>query len=261
MELVDIGANLTHASFVHDFDQVLARARGVGVSRLVVTGTSAAESAAALELAERHPGLLYATAGVHPHHAAQFTADTESELGALLADARVRAVGETGLDYHRDYSPRPAQLFAFERQVGLALETGKPLFLHQREAHDDLVAVLKPVRDRITRAVAHCFTGDKRELFDYLDLDFHIGITGWICDERRGEHLRALVREIPAERLLLETDCPYLLPRTLAPKPAHRRNEPMYLKHICEEVARDRGEAPEATAAASTAAARAFFGI
>ena len=261
MDLVDIGANLTHASFVHDFDQVLARARGVGVSRLVVTGTSAAESQAALELAERHPGVLYATAGVHPHHAAQFTAETESELAALLGDARVRAVGETGLDYHRDYSPRPAQLFAFERQVGLALATGKPLFLHQREAHDDLVAVLKPVRDRITRAVAHCFTGDKRELFDYLDLDFHIGITGWICDERRGEHLRALVREIPADRLLLETDCPYLLPRTLSPKPAHRRNEPMYLKHICEEVVRDRGEAPEVTAAATTAAARAFFGI
>jgi len=108
---------------------------------------------------------------------------------------------------------------------------------------------------------AHCFTGDKRELFDYLDLDFHIGITGWICDERRGEHLRSLVREIPADRLLLETDCPYLLPRTLSPKPAHRRNEPMYLKHICEEVARDRGEAPEVTAAATTAAARAFFGI
>jgi len=261
MDLVDIGANLTHASFVHDFDDVLARARGVGVSRLVVTGTSAAESAAALELAGRHPGVLYATAGVHPHHAGQFTADTESELAALLGDARVRAVGETGLDYYRDLAPRAAQLFAFERQVGLALDTGKPLFLHQREAHDDLVAVLRPVRDRIARAVAHCFTGDRRELYDYLDLDFHIGITGWICDERRGAHLRELVREIPANRLLLETDCPYLLPRTLEPKPAHRRNEPMYLEHICEEVARDRGEPAERTAADTTAAAERFFDL
>ena len=259
MRFFDIGANLSHSAFSQDLPQTIERARQAGVTRMVVTGTTVDESMAAIRIAEEFG--LHATAGVHPHHAAEFTAETESELAGLLRDARVRAVGETGLDYYRDYAPRAAQLFAFERQVGLALATGKPLFLHQREAHDDLVAVLKPVRDRIARAVAHCFTGDKRELFDYLDLDFHIGITGWICDERRGEHLRALVREIPADRLLLETDCPYLLPRTLAPKPAHRRNEPMYLKHICEEVARDRGEAPEVTAAASTAAARAFFGI
>src|SRR5262249_34453100 len=133
----------------------------------------------------------------------------------------------------------------------------------------DLVAVLKPVRDRISRAVAHCFTGDKRELYDYLDLDFHIGITGWICDERRGAHLRELVREIPANRLLLETDCPYLLPRTVEPKPprpvepkpAPGPNEPMYLKHIGEEVARDRGEPVERTAVATTTSAEAFFDI
>ena len=261
MELIDIGINLTHDSFDADRDAVLARAREAGVVQMVITGSSEESTIKARELARAHPGKLFSTAGVHPHHAGQFTADTESELAGLLGDARVRAVGETGLDYYRDLAPRAAQLFAFERQVGLALATGKPLFLHQREAHDDLVAVLKPVRDRIARAVAHCFTGDRRELYDYLDLDFHIGITGWICDERRGAHLRELVREIPPGRLMLETDCPYLLPRTLQPKPAHRRNEPMYLKHICEEVARDRGEAPEVTAAATTAAARAFFGI
>ena len=261
MDLIDIGANLTHASFAHDFADVMRRAHAAGVSRMVVTGTSAAESKAALLLAQEYAGTLYATAGVHPHHAHEFTDETESELRGLLGQPEVRAAGETGLDYFRDYSPRAAQLFAFERQVGLALETGKPLFLHQREAHDDLVAVLRPVRDRISRAVAHCFAGDRRELYDYLDLDFHIGITGWICDERRGAHLRELVREIPPNRLLLETDCPYLLPRTLEPKPAHRRNEPMFLRHICEEVARDRGEPAEDTAAATTAAACAFFGI
>src|SRR5258706_3908676 len=165
MDLIDIGANLTHPSFAHDLDAVLARAQAAGVAQMVVTGANGAGSQEALALAMRHPGVLYASAGVHPHHAAEFNAETEALLRELLTKPQVRAVGETGLDYFRDYSPPPAQLFAFERQVGLALDTGLPLFLHQREAHDDLVAILKPVRGRIARAVAHCFTGDKRELY------------------------------------------------------------------------------------------------
>jgi TatD DNase family protein len=117
------------------------------------------------------------------------------------------------------------------------------------------------VRDKVPAAVVHCFTDTREAQHDYLDLDCHIGITGWICDERRGTHLRECVREIPANRLLLETDAPYLLPRTVRPQPSHRRNEPMYLAHICEEVARDRGEPAETTAANATAAARAFFAL
>ena len=132
---------------------------------------------------------------------------------ALLREPDVRAAGETGLDYHRDYSPREAQRFAFERQLALGIEAGKPLFPHQRDTHEEVVAIVRAVRDRIGRAVVHCFTGDRRELHDYLDLDLHIGITGWICDERRGLHLRELVRDIPAGRLMIETDAPYLLPR------------------------------------------------
>ncbi|HVF35216.1 MAG TPA: TatD family hydrolase [Candidatus Saccharimonadia bacterium] len=261
MELVDIGANLTHESFRHDFAAVLERARAHHVAQLVVTGASAEGSEQALALAEAHPGLLHATAGVHPHHASDYTGETDALLRSLAAERCVVAVGETGLDYHRDYSPRAAQLFAFERQLEIALDTGKPMFLHQRDAHDDLVAVLKPVRDRIARAVVHCFTDDRRALYACLDLDLHIGITGWICDERRGTHLRELVKEIPSNRLMLETDAPYLLPRTVKPAPSHRRNEPMYLAHIAEEVARDRGETLETLAAATTATARAFFGL
>ncbi|MBS0486776.1 MAG: TatD family hydrolase, partial [Proteobacteria bacterium] len=116
-------------------------------------------------------------------------------------------------------------------------------------------------RGRIGPAVVHCFTGTKNELFDYLDRDFHIGITGWICDERRGTHLRELVKAIPGNRLMLETDAPYLLPRTVKPVPSHRRNEPMYLAHICAEVARDRGEDVAVTAANASATAREFFGL
>ena len=259
--LIDIGANLNHNSFAHDLDAVLMRAREHGVAQMVVTGADAQGARAARALAQAHPHVLFATAGVHPHHAADFNADTEALLREYHALPEVVAVGETGLDYYRDLSPRAAQLFAFERQLELAAVCGKPLFLHQRDAHADLLGCMDNVRGRVSRAVVHCFTGDQRELFDYLDRDFYIGITGWICDERRGTHLRKLVKSIPADRLMLETDAPYLLPRNVKPMPAHRRNEPMYLAHICAEVARDRGEDIAVTATNATATTREFFGL
>jgi TatD DNase family protein len=141
------------------------------------------------------------------------------------------------------------------------VETGKPLFLHQRDAHADFITCLDHVRDRISRAVVHCFTGERDELVAYIDRGFYVGVTGWICDERRGQHLRELVKLIPADRLMLETDAPYLLPRDLHPKPSHRRNEPMYLAHICAAVAAARGERAEVTAELTTANARRFFGV
>ena len=261
VELIDIGANLTHESFRADFDAVLDRARRHGVGRIVVTGASAGGSRAALELAREHPGFLYATAGVHPHHAHEVDDATLALLRELAAEPEVRAVGETGLDYYRNFSPHAAQIAAFERQLAIAIDTGKPLFLHQRDAHADFIACLDNVRGRIARAVVHCFTGERDELVAYLDRGFHIGITGWISDERRGLHLRELVKLIPADRLMIETDAPYLLPRDLHPRPSHRRNEPMYLAHVCAAVAAARGETVEAVAASTTATARAFFEI
>ena len=259
--LIDIGANLTHSSFQSDLDDVLARARDHGVRQLIVTGADAQGSRDAWMLARKHPSILYATAGVHPHHAKDFHGETEAMLAELQSQTEVVAVGETGLDYNRNFSPREAQLFAFERQLGLAIDCGKPIFLHQRDAHADFLSCLDNVRDRISRAVVHCFTGKKKELFDYLDRDFYVGITGWICDERRGMHLRELVKSIPADRLMLETDAPYLLPRDLQPMPSHRRNEPMYLPHICAEVARDRNEDAAVTAANATRTTKKFFDI
>ena len=259
MDLIDIGANLGHESFDHDLDAVLARARLAGVSRLVVTGASRQGAVRALELAKAYPGELFATAGVHPHHAIEYTDEADAEMRVLLANPEVVAVGECGLDYHRDFSPRPAQRRAFERQLQLAVDTGKPLFLHQRDAHADFMAILKNFDGRIGPAVVHCFTGTREECFEALDAGYFIGITGWLCDERRGQHLRGFVKDIPADRLMVETDAPYLLPRTVRPMPSHRRNEPMYLPHIVEELARDRGESFEATAAATTATARSFF--
>lgn len=259
MQLIDIGANLTHESFRHDLDAVLDRARAAGVTQMVVTGASRNDSVRALELARAHPDTLYATAGVHPHHAGDYGAETDALLRELAREPGVVAVGETGLDYFRDLSPRPAQRAAFEKQIALAVDLQMPLFLHQRDAHTDFLALLKAARDQVPAVVVHCFTDTRRALFDYLDLDCHIGITGWVCDERRGTHLRDLVREIPANRLMLETDAPYLLPRDLKPQPPNRRNEPVYLTHVCAVVAGLRGEAPDVTAAQATAATRRFF--
>jgi len=261
MELVDIGANLTHESFRSDFDAVLERARAQGVDKIVVTGASAGGSRAALELARSHPGFLFATAGVHPHHAHEYDDATDALLRELSAASEVRAVGETGLDYFRNFSPHAAQVAAFERQLAIAIDTGKPLFLHQRDAHADFLACLDNVRDRIPRAVVHCFTGERDELVAYLDRGFYIGITGWICDERRGQHLRKLVKLIPSDRLMIETDAPYLLPRDLHPKPSHRRNEPMYLAQVCGAVASARGDDIHETARATVASAETFFSL
>jgi TatD DNase family protein len=261
MDLIDIGANLGHESFQHDFDDVLARARDVGIVHMVVTGASREGSCEALRLAQTHAGFLSATAGVHPHHALEVTEEGMAELRALHALPEIVAVGECGLDYFRDFSPRPAQRSAFEKQLQLAVECGKPLFLHQRDAHEDFMAIMKNFDGRLNKAVVHCFTGSKQECFAYLDADYFIGITGWLCDERRGQHLREIVPHIPANRLMIETDSPYLLPRTVKPMPKHRRNEPMYLKHIVEELAKDRNEHVDETARLSTENAKQFFGL
>lgn len=258
--LIDIGINLAHDSYDADREAVITRARAAGVTQMVVTGSSLASTARAVELARTHPATLFATAGVHPHHADELTAARLGELEQLGRQAEVVAVGECGLDYFRNFSPREAQRRAFHLQLELAARLGKPVFLHQRDAHEDFAAILREHRTE-WRGVAHCFTGAAAELSAYLELGLAIGITGWICDERRGAHLVQLMPQIPAGRLLLETDGPYLLPRDLRPKPASRRNEPAYLPHIAERVASARGETLAALAHSSTAAARALFGL
>ncbi|AVP98979.1 hydrolase TatD [Ahniella affigens] len=261
MELIDIGANLGHESFRHDLADVLQRARDHQVVQIVLTGASVDGARDALRIATEHPGFLYATAGLHPHHAAEFDADAEAAFLELLQHEAMVAVGETGLDYFRDLSPRPAQQFAFERHLEWAAQLNKPLFLHERDAHDDFLACLKNVRDAVGPVVVHCFTGDRRALFNYLDQDYYIGITGWICDERRGQHLLELVGSIPNDRLLIETDAPYLLPRDLPVKLSHRRNEPMFLGHIAARIAAARQQPLAELAALTTNNARRFFGL
>ena len=250
IELIDIGANLTHDSFDADRAEVISRAASCGVSRLIVTGASLDGSVQAATLATEYPGRLFATAGVHPHHAQAFDEEMASRISALASDAV--AVGECGLDYFRNYSPHEAQLEAFEAQLSIAAETGKPVFLHQRDAHDPFTALLRNYLPKIAGGVAHCFTAGKAELTEYLDMGLYIGITGWICDERRGHELRDAVRYLPLDRVLLETDAPYLLPRDLAEKPAGRRNEPSLLPHVLEVAARYMDQPPEKVAEAAT---------
>ncbi|MDV2857345.1 3'-5' ssDNA/RNA exonuclease TatD [Oceanimonas sp. CAM02] len=257
--MIDIGVNLTSSQFDKDREAVLARAHAAGVTGLILTGTSLTESRAVAELAAERPGFCYATAGVHPHDAKTFDDTTLNELRELATQPQVVAVGECGLDFNRDFSPRPRQEAAFEAQLALAAELQLPVFMHCRDAHERFMAILSPWRDRLPAAVLHCFTGTEDELNDCLALDLHIGITGWICDERRGRELQRLVSLIPPERLMMETDSPYLIPRDLSPRPASRRNEPAYLPHIAGRIAACRGEHTAELIAATTATSRRFF--
>jgi TatD DNase family protein len=261
MRLVDIGVNLAHDSFDHDRPQVIDRALKAGVTRLIVTGSSTASSQHAQQLARRHAGMLFATAGLHPHHASDFDAHTASVLVELAADPAVVAVGECGLDYFRDFSPRPVQRRVFVRQLGLAATVAKPVFLHQRDAHEDFLAIVREHIGEICGGVAHCFTGNRAQMEAYLELGLYIGITGWICDERRGEALREAVKHLPKDRLLLETDAPYLLPRTLNQQVTGRRNEPAFLPAVLAAAAENMGCDPAALAQAATRNTERLFGL
>jgi len=258
MNLVDIGVNLAHDSFDADRAEVIARARAAGVARMIVTGSSLASSEAALRLAQQDPA-MFATVGVHPHHADEVDAAHLPALAQLAAQPGAVAIGECGLDFYRDFSPRDRQESAFRLQLELAMQTGLPVFLHQRDAHERFLAILDECGPRQPPGVAHCFTGGPRELADYLDRGLYVGITGWICDERRGAALREAARFLPLDRVMIETDAPYLLPRDLEPRPRTRRNEPLHLPHVLQALARLMGVAAAELAEASTRNAEALF--
>lgn len=257
--LIDIGANLADPSFDADRNAVLERASGAGVQHIVVTGSSQASNETAQELIADHPQLLSATAGLHPHHASDWCAALHGQIDHLAAAGKLVAVGEAGLDYFRDLSPRDAQRSAFVAQLELAATHALPVFLHQRDAHEDFIAILREHRPSLPACVVHCFTDTRDALGDYLALNCHIGFTGWICDERRGKHLIEAVIDIPAGRLMLETDAPYLMPRTIRPRPKTRRNEPANLPYVLTAVAAARSETAKQTAEHTTATAREFF--
>ncbi len=259
-DLIDIGINLAHRSFQEDREAVIQRALDAGVTTMIITGTNQVRSQEAQRIASGHPTHLFATVGVHPHYSRDCNADTIPELKRLAALSQVVAIGECGLDFNRDFSPRPQQEKWFEAQVALAEELQKPLFLHERDASQRFTEILLAVRKSVP-AVVHCFTGSREALKTYLDMGLHIGITGWICDERRGQSLRQLVREIPLDRLMVETDAPFLVPRSMPTRPKDGRNEPCYLPFVLEAVADCLGKPCVEVANTTTATARDFFRI
>lgn len=270
MQLVDIGLNLTHQRFDKDREAVLSRARAARVQQMILTGTNviaskqAANYAARYALDPAHRNILFSTAGVHPHDAGDVSEDYIARLRTLLQRPEVVSVGECGLDYNRHITPRDVQQKIFHEQLLLAAGVQKPLFLHCREAHDDLMRHLSSVPN-LPPVIVHCFTGTRGELEDYIAAGYYVGITGWICDERRGTALQQLVKHIPLDRIMLETDAPYLTPRDfpadMDPAPKGGRNEPAFLPHILNAVAKHMDVSAEELAASSTANARRFFGL
>lgn len=258
--MFDIGVNLTSSQFARDRDEVVARARAAGVHGMLLTGTNLHESKAAQQLAERFD-CCWSTAGVHPHDASSWSSEVAEAIYTLVNKPEVVAVGECGLDFNRNFSTPAEQEAAFTAQLAMASELGMPVFLHCRDAHDRFLTLLEPWLDHLPGAVLHCFTGTRDEAQACLDRGLSIGITGWVCDERRGLELRELLPMIPADRLLLETDAPYLLPRDMTPKPASRRNEPAYVTHILERVAGWRGEEVQWLEAVTDNKARRLFNI
>lgn len=264
MGLIDIGANLADASFDPDRDEVIKRAEAAGVRRMIITGAGLGESERALALTSGRPETFRCTAGIHPHLATQWTESPDHAralLDSVLGNPLAVAAGECGLDYFRNLSPPDAQRAAFAGQLELAAEHGKPVFLHQRDAHDDFLAILKEHEAVRLGGVAHCFTGGPAEAESYLELGLYIGITGWVLDERRNHDLLEAIPLIPLGRVLLETDSPYLLPRHPDVKPHRkRRNEPEFLPYVARALADKMRVDPEDLAAAAHANTRRLFG-
>lgn len=258
---IDIAVNLVGSTLENDIDNVIHAAAAQGVSPLIVIGSSLEESQQAIDCAQRYPEALLTTAGLHPHHASEWDANSSTRLRQLAQHPAVVAIGECGLDYNRDFSPRPMQRSAFAKQLALAVDLNMPVLMHERDAHHDFVEILKDYRPQLKGALLHCFTGDRHSLERYIELDLHLGITGWVCDERRGTELASLVGDIPAERIMLETDSPYLLPRSMRPKPKSSKNLPQYLPYISQYVAQLRGQPANEFAAQVYANTCAFFDL
>ncbi|KPZ72312.1 Tat-linked quality control protein TatD [Shewanella sp. P1-14-1] len=242
---IDIAVNLLSSRLVADIDTIIHNAAEKNVSPLIVIGSDLSESTDAITLCQQYPMQLLSTAGVHPHQASTWNEFSKAELQSLVDSEHVVAIGECGLDYNRDFSPRDKQREAFDAQLALAVKLQMPVLMHCRDAHDDFVEIVSQYRQQLPAAVLHCFTGTRDELLACIELDLHIGITGWVCDERRGAELASIVPLIPDNRIMVETDSPYLLPRSMRPKPKSSKNLPQYLPYIVDYIAQLRGQTYE----------------
>jgi len=252
--LVDSHTHVDAPQFAADRAAIIAAAFDAGVSRLVDAGCDLPSSEAALALARRYPGRVFASVGVHPHEAATFTDETPAALRALAADPGVVAIGEIGLDYHYMHSPRATQREVFVRQLALARELGLPVIIHSREAHAELMALLR-AHGQGVRGVLHCFTGDLAMAREGLDLGFYVSFAGPLTF--RKSTLPEVARQVPLDRVLVETDSPYLSPHPLR----GQRNEPRNVILVAERLAEIRQLPLAEVAARTTANAQALFGF
>ena len=254
MILVDTHAHLDFTHFDGDREEIIERARNNGVIYIVNVGSDLESSRNSLELAEEYP-FIYAAVGVHPHDADKLDDTVLKELEELAVRQKVLAIGEIGLDYYYDNSPRDIQKEAFRNQLKLAEKTGLPFIIHNREADEDILAILK---DNYTGngGIMHCFGSGLKMAWECLELGLYLAFGG-VITFKNAEELRGIVKEIPLERILLETDCPYLTPVPFR----GRRNEPGYLRYIAEKIAEIRGLHPEELAEITTANAARVYNL
>jgi len=236
-EIADIACNFSSERFDKDLDEVINRAIANKITKFGLICSRISDLNKLLKIYQQYSKSMFYTIGVHPHHANEINDGYLKKLKDVIATNNPHAIGETGLDFYRNLSTYEEQIYAFEEQIKIAIYTNKPLFLHQRDSHDDFIKILKKYSSDISKAVVHCFTGTQQQLDDYLELDCYIGVTGWICDEKRNVELRKTIKNIPLEKLMIETDCPYLIPKNLVEKPMNNRNEPTNLNHIINEIA------------------------
>jgi TatD DNase family protein len=253
----DTHAHLDQEEFAADLGDVLQRAKAAGVESILAVGVSAASSAATIELASRHPG-VHAAVGIHPNYAAQAQEGDWDRIVELARSPGVVALGETGLDRHWDYTPFEVQQDYFDRHLRLSQQTGLPVVIHTRECDEDVLAMLREAAVRgPLRGIMHSFSGSPATAAECLELGLHVSFSGMVT-YKKNEALRDVARSVPRDRLLIETDSPYLSPE---PVRSIRRNEPAHVAHTAARLAAARGEDVEALARQTTANARRLFGL
>ena len=233
---IDIACNFTHESFKHNLDEVINNAEQEGVEKFVLLCASLADIDPIKVIQDNAPEKYFISAGIHPHHATEILEINYDALLNKLKSISPNAIGETGLDYFRNISPPDIQKKSFGMHIEIAKELSLPLYLHQRDAHGDFIRIIKENISNFPKFVVHCFTGTQAELDEYLELGAYIGLTGWICDAKRNIDLRKSIKNIPIEKMMIETDSPYLIPKNLMVKPKKNINEPKYLPHIANEI-------------------------
>ena len=235
--LIDIGANLTHDQLLSNIHSVIERFKKANIKKVIITSSNLTDTKKALDLIKKFPQIFFTTIGFHPHNAKDFKDEDLISMSSFAENSHVISLGECGLDYYREYSPKNEQIDCFEKQLDLNTKLNLPTFLHERGAHSDFYSILKKYIDHIDKSVVHCFTGTKEELSKYLDIGCYIGITGWITDLDRGSHLHDIIKFIPEDKLMVETDAPYLIPKNI-PHNENLVNEPSFLPYVVEEIAK-----------------------